>query len=234
MYSIYLIRNLKNGKGYVGITKQAVETRFRQHCRPSSNCSILGKAIQKHGSSSFVFGTIVTCESKEKAEELEREYIIKLNTIHSGEGYNLASGGDYVGSHSELTRRKMSKSHTGVKRPPMTEEQKVKISETRIERGLKTCPELLKRLHEERRGHKFPKEFGEQISERQRGSDNPSATSVKASTGEIFGSIVEAATWCNGNKGGIANCARGLSKSSGRHPITKEKLSWTQYKEVNK
>ena len=46
-------------------------------------------------------------------------------------------------------------------------------------------------------------------------------------TNYIFKSSQEAAEWCNiKNKDSIASCARGDTKSSGRHPITGEKLHW--------
>jgi|TARA_R110000744_G_scaffold205268_1_gene323977 group I intron endonuclease len=221
-----LITNIKNDKKYVGITKQNVERRFQQHCYKSSNCTILSRAIEKHGSESFELSILELCEDKNIAVKLEIKYIAELETQNNKNGYNLKSGGDYVDGHSDVTRIKMSKARLGKKRDPMSQEQKDKISKTRLERGIKHSAETIEKVRQARIGYKFPKEFGQRISERQKGSNNPAAKDIQASTGEVFGTTIEAAEWCNGNKGGIANNARGISKSSGKHPETGEKLTW--------
>ena len=46
-------------------------------------------------------------------------------------------------------------------------------------------------------------------------------------TEEIFDCIKDAAEWCNGNKSHITDCCKGRLKTSGKHPVTKEKLLWT-------
>lgn len=233
MYSIYLITNLKNCKGYVGVTKLDLQERFNQHCRPSSNCTILSRAIQKHGKENFKIELICKCDLKVDAVEAEISYIQILGTANSKNGYNLKSGGDYVDGHSDFTRKKMSKSHTGVKRGPMSKEQREKLSRVRIERGIRLSPESIEKGRLKNLGRKFPKSFSEQISNRQRGSDNPVAKSVKASTGEVFGTIVEAAKWCGLTPASIGHCVRGVNKTAGLHPETKERLSWTYHKKDN-
>ena len=54
-------------------------------------------------------------------------------------------------------------------------------------------------------------------------------------TGEVFNSLTEASEWC-GLKTipKIGMCARGERKFAGKHPITKEKLSWEYTGHINK
>lgn len=226
MYKIYLITNLNNGKGYVGLTKLSLRERFQIHCRPSSNCTILIKAIIKHGKENFKIELLETSESKEVAELIESIYICDLKTEYFNNGYNLSSGGTYAGGHSELTRKKMSKSKTGVKRGPMSQEQRDKLSKTRLERGIRLSPESIEKGRQKLLGKKYPKEFGEQISNRQRGGDNPTARKVQSSTGEVFNTIKEASDWCKVTPSTIGHCLRELNPTGGKHPETKEKLKW--------
>lgn len=65
------------------------------------------------------------------------------------------------------------------------------------------------------------------LSEMRKGGKNPLSKRVRCiTTDEIFGSVVEAAVKYNGDKTGIAKCCRGKLKTSGKHPVTGEKLIW--------
>ena len=65
------------------------------------------------------------------------------------------------------------------------------------------------------------------LSEMRKGGKNPLSKRVRCiTTYEIFGSVVEAAVKYNGDKTGIAKCCRGKLKTSGKHPVTGEKLIW--------
>lgn len=48
-------------------------------------------------------------------------------------------------------------------------------------------------------------------------------------TGQIFTSIKEAGEWANVSSSNISACARGKLKTSGKHPVTKERLSWRYF-----
>ena len=124
-----------------------------------------------------------------------------------------------------MTRKKMSKSHKGVKRGPMSKDQRAKLSSISKEQGVH--PNFREAGKISNIGRKFPKSFSEQISNRQRGANNPVAKSVKSSTGEVFSTIKEAADWCGVTSATIGHCLRGLNPTGGKHPQTKEKLTWT-------
>jgi group I intron endonuclease len=50
---IYLIQNNITQKVYVGQTTRDIETRFKEHCRRSSNCKKLSNSINKYGKNNF-------------------------------------------------------------------------------------------------------------------------------------------------------------------------------------
>ena len=59
------------------------------------------------------------------------------------------------------------------------------------------------------------------------GENSPVSRKVKCiTTGEIFNSLSEASKLYNINASNLCNCCKGIRKSAGKHPITKEKLKW--------
>ena len=64
MGTIYMIRNIKNDKRYIGQSVQPVEKRFRQHIEAAylegrrSYNTCLSRAIRKYGSDYFELGVI--------------------------------------------------------------------------------------------------------------------------------------------------------------------------------
>ena len=88
---IYLIRNIKNGKAYIGQTTQNPTNRLAQHLRGSGS-KLIRHAVEKHGRSSF------TLEILHEAldfllDDLEAEEIRNRNTL-APNGYNIEGGGN--------------------------------------------------------------------------------------------------------------------------------------------
>lgn len=118
--SIYMIKNKKNGKAYIGQTTQSVFKRWNHHIK-SKNNSIISKAL-KNNVSNFEFIELITCFSKEDLNYFEKKLISELNTI-SPNGYNLTSGGQNYDFTEEVKQKmrlvklgKESKNHiVGVK-----------------------------------------------------------------------------------------------------------------------
>lgn len=129
---IYLIRNLFNGKAYVGQTIQSVRRRFSRHhfeARQGSPCPIHA-AIRKYGFENFEAIRLLECHF-ELLDEMEGYFIKKFNThADLGYGYNLNFGGNTrLGTHhSEATKRLMRESHIGKKYGPHSAEAKLKMS----------------------------------------------------------------------------------------------------------
>jgi len=110
---IYLIRNLLNGKAYVGQTVKTVEERWRRHCWPCSsqtNMPIV-LALQKYGKKNFSVSVIDTATSQEELNQKEKWWAHQLSTF-SPTGYNLRAGGGR-GALSEETKRRISSSNRG-------------------------------------------------------------------------------------------------------------------------
>lgn len=129
---IYMITNLINGKKYVGQTKRSLVKRWAEHVRGNSGCSALKLAIKEFGSNNFKIEEIFQANSLEQLCLKERELVLSLGTMYPN-GYNLTTGGSRpsyskedrelmslmkIGTKvSEDTRKKMSESHFGIKKP---------------------------------------------------------------------------------------------------------------------
>jgi len=106
---LYEIVCRHNNKRYIGITSR--RNRFETHCYNArvGYAGALYNAIRKHGPRSFTYQVLREGLSVPEAKQLEREYIVRLNT-HPPYGYNLTEGGDgSVGcTHSLASRRRRS------------------------------------------------------------------------------------------------------------------------------
>lgn len=94
-HTVYYIENDLNFKGYIGVTRQALEKRFAQHvcdAKRERTDSTIHKAIRKYGCSNFTIVPLDVAHTREKALELEKQWILKLDTCH-GPGYNDDEGG---------------------------------------------------------------------------------------------------------------------------------------------
>lgn len=123
---IYKITNLKNGKIYIGKTKQhygdnkkvrGIQARFRTHLSDARNnrnyCKKLCRAIRKHGAENFTIEELFRC-TLDKLSDLETETIKKYNSTDKKIGYNITSGGGSLNCPvSEKTRQRISKTQNG-------------------------------------------------------------------------------------------------------------------------
>lgn len=87
---IYIIKNDINNKVYIGQSLNA-EKRFKSHCKPNQDNSLIDTAIQKYGKQHFWFEII---ESQiENYNEREKYWIYYYDSI-TPNGYNILSGGN--------------------------------------------------------------------------------------------------------------------------------------------
>lgn len=221
MYKIYCITNLINNIKYIGFTSKTLEVRFEQHTN-RKNCIKLKNALNKYGKENFTIELIEEFNDRDTALDFENQKIREMNTLHPF-GYNLTEGGRSP-KMSEETKLKMSKSHKGLQKGRVfSDEHKRKISETRIRKGIKPSSESIAKMLETKRirGIKYPKEYGEAISARQKGANNPGAkTIICIQTGIIYNSLVEAAKELNINAAGITQVLKGRNKTVGKDKLT--------------
>lgn len=105
-FVVYLIRNVVNGKGYVGFTLKALHIRLSEHIFDANVGSrgangriyALQAAIRKYGPKNFTIEQLSFARGLREAQELERHYIDELGTYASGrgprKGYNMSRGGE--------------------------------------------------------------------------------------------------------------------------------------------
>ena len=129
---IYCIENLKNGKVYVGQSRN-IPVRWSAHRRAQdSDSSLIARAILKHGLKNFEFTVLEYC-SPEKLDERERHYIVELKAMYYENGYNIESGG-----------------HKGEKITPLVRQRKSGKKSPNY--GKKATPEQRRRQSESHRG----------------------------------------------------------------------------------
>lgn len=245
-YCVYCHTNKINGKQYVGITKYGNQPQKRWH-GGSSYCysnNIFGSAIKKYGWENFEHTILKNSLSKDEAFYWEQYYIKELHTwIRDPEcnGYNITPGGGGYYDPSEEQREKMRQISTalwqdeeyrrknleGRKKYTWTEEHRKNFSNAL--KGRTLSEEHKKHLSESRKGVKFTEEHKKHLSE----NSGQAKKVICIETGEIFNSCTEAAAAMGLSQGArthISRVCKGLEKSAGKHPITKEKLHWKYYK----
>lgn len=93
--TVYLIKNTKNNKVYIGQTVKPIQQRFAEHKynHKSKANKPLHRAILKYGLEVFQFSVLVTnISTQEKLDAIEKAEIIANNSLIPN-GYNLKHGG---------------------------------------------------------------------------------------------------------------------------------------------
>ena len=152
---IYLVRNMVNGKMYVGQTRCSVAQRWSQHSSKSRNHGRdanrhLASAILKYGAHCFNVFEICSASSVDELNSMEIEEIARHGSLDRRVGYNIRPGGGFATHSTETrellraanlgkkasdeTRKNISEGHMGQapwnKGMPMTEEAKDKLRAT--------------------------------------------------------------------------------------------------------
>ena len=251
---IYMVKNLVNGKLYFGITENDFDTRYNGNIAKYTHNEHLKHSIEKYGIENFEideeFDVVYT---EDDLWDLEDMYICLYNTLDEHYGYNKQRSGSKHkghGKHSEESKKKMSENHadfSGEKHPnwgkPLSDETKCKISEA--QRGNKHWNYGKRGKETPMYGKKHSDETKAKIGEAQKGKPKSNKHKTKISqalsvavvcltTSEVFDSVKKGAEWCNGYTSHIGNCCKGKLKTSGKHPITGEKLHWMYYSDYLK
>lgn len=110
MFTIYVLENIKTNKYYVGQTTQSLKKRF---CKGNNyrKCAKMNEAITTYGWDSFKLKETIITDSQDKADQVERYFIGKYNSIING--YNISYGGKKHFKLNKETKKKLSNSLKG-------------------------------------------------------------------------------------------------------------------------
>lgn len=107
---IYIMKNFKNGKYYVGQTINSPQERFSQHIRESKyedrkeyNYAI-SKAIREYGEEAFDYGILADNVPIEDLNLIEEHYIDMYRTANPKYGYNISPGGNDTSNHNDYPK----------------------------------------------------------------------------------------------------------------------------------
>ena len=156
MYTVYAHINKINFKIYIGMTSRAPEERWGKNGLCYKSTPLFFSAIQKYGWNNFIHIILYKNLTKEDAEKLEKELIIKYKTQDKEYGYNVLEGGESPRLTKEV-REKISKAMIGNQNNlgnTCSEETKVKISTA--QKGRKLTEEHKKKLSEAARNRHVP------------------------------------------------------------------------------
>ena len=176
-YTVYM-HIFPNGKKYIGITCQNPQKRW-QNGYGYVEQDLMWKAIQKYGWNNIEHKIIYSNISKREAELMEIYLIKEHKTNVRQNGYNIANGGNALGTMSEETKEKIREAHIG---KPRSEETKEKLRKANLGKKLKeeTKSKISKKLKEKNSGEKNPfygkkhsEETKEKLSQNMKGSKNP-------------------------------------------------------------
>lgn len=96
---IYIIKNIVNGKIYVGQTITSCRKRWTQHLHDARRGSnyIISKAIRLYGEKNFSIIELCKCNNSWELDEAEKFYIWVLAANKHSFGYNNSIGGKIFG-----------------------------------------------------------------------------------------------------------------------------------------
>lgn len=109
-YTVYM-HKFPNGKVYIGVTRQELSRRWRDG--KGYQGQPVFDAIVKYGWDNIEHVILECGLTKEQAEEAEKAYIKKYDSLSHANGYNIETGGYLTEFVSEETRQKISRSKKG-------------------------------------------------------------------------------------------------------------------------
>lgn len=207
-----------NGKVYIGITSMKPEQRWKNG--EGYRTQIFYRAIQKYGFDNICHEILFTGLTKEEAEQKEIELISRYKSNQKEYGYNVDNGGNSVGTHSETTKKKLSKHMIGDTRNKgrvHTEESRKNMSKSHI--GNKLTEEAKMKLSEFNTGKVYSDEVREHIKIAKRKAQSYPVYCVEIDMN--FDSVPEAVEYVNNIGGsvirqGIQKVIKGIINTSGK------------------
>lgn len=252
---IYMIRNIINEKKYIGRSVN-IKNRWSNHKYELNKGIHVNNHLQnawnKYGQDNFEFSVVEECNESD-LNDREIYWINYYDVYHNG--YNQTIGGEGYELSDDIKlkisaamkdlwlddgyRNRMSEVHSGENATwygkPRSEETKAKISQANKDRysSPEACPmygkhhtEDTKRKISEKNSHPS-EETRKKLKDANSGKNNPRARAIYCiELDEYFWDATDAHNKYGINISDICRCCRGLKKSAGKHPITREKLHW--------
>lgn len=194
--TVYKYTNMINNKVYIGRTSQGLKSRAGKNGKGYKDCRRFWNAICKYGWENFKLEILASDLSFEESVEAEKKYIELTKSYDDNYGYNILKQEPGEGSLSEETKKKISKSHKGL-RPGMHKKETKTTKYVRTEEHSRHISESLKGNVPWNKGIKTGPLTDKQkakFSEARKGNTNSIHKPVKnLTTGEIFRSGAEAA-----------------------------------------
>ena len=132
MYTVYVHKNLKNEKYYVGCTKLNPKERWNSGWGYQTNSKMWKDIQESNWNTDWVHGILGKFYNKQDALNYEAFLIAMLDSVRNGYNISSYSGGTY--KRSDETKRKISASLSGEKHymygKHHSEESKKKISDS--------------------------------------------------------------------------------------------------------
>ena len=167
---LYRTENLENGKFYIGITINPVDSGYL------GSGKLLKRAVKKYGREKFKRIDLKEFDNRKKARKAEIE-IVTQELVDNHNCYNVALGGragSPGNSRSEEVRRKISESLKGENNPSygrsVSNETKMKISNAK--KGKSHSEETCRKISDKLKGKIVSKEWCRKISESGKGNKN--------------------------------------------------------------
>lgn len=207
-----------NEKVYIGITRTSLNKRWQGG--KGYKTQVFYRAVQKYGWDNILHEVLFDNLIKEEAEQKEVELIAYYKSNQKEFGYNITSGGNAAGLHSEETKQKISEKNKGKthnKGRVHTEESRKHMSEAHI--GIKLSEEAKRKLSEFHTGKKYTDEIIDNIKIAARSSKSYPVFCIELNM--KFNSVPEAVEYINSIGGsvirqGIQKMIKGELKSSGK------------------
>lgn len=176
MYIVYLYKNTKNSKVYIGQTSQELKQRAGSNGCNYRECRRFYNAIQEDGWSSFVPHILYRTDTLEDAYNMEKYYIQYYNSCDEKYGYNIELGGKSGVTSNDtkcIISTKARERYTDPTKNPMfgkchTEESKRKQSIKKIGCNNPMFGSVWNDKQRQAVCHRRPPSFTEQTKERQR------------------------------------------------------------------
>lgn len=202
MFTVYMHIS-PNNKRYIGITSQKPTRRWNNGEGYKKN-NYFYNAILKYGWNNIEHKILFSNLNKEEAEEKEIELISKYKSNEKKYGYNIDNGGNCCGTHSQVTKIKISKNRKGkclnnknMAGKHHNEETKKKMSEAH--KGLKNY------LY----GKHHSKETIDKIKKSQK-----CQKIICIETGSIYESSMDIERQTGFDQGNICKCCKGKTQSA--------------------